>query len=95
MRKYRNCDILEKEERLMKFLKRKLLNKYKNKTGYWVINTRPKELKYLWVAKATGMTYKQVRSLFDKFIENGILEKFKAWDTLNHRKNFYRLRLVE
>lgn len=61
------------------YLKRKLKGKRK-----------PIELKILHIAKATGLTYKQVRSRIDKLVINGKLEVFKAWTGYNNRINYYR-----
>lgn len=49
-----------------------ILNKL-NKRKY---NKRPMELKYLYIAKATESSYKQVRTVMDKLIATKQIEKF-------------------
>lgn len=68
------------------YLKRKLNKKNKDGTK----DTRPKELKILHIAKATGLTYKQTRDRIDKLVTHGKLERFKAWKSYNNRVNYYR-----
>jgi len=56
-------------------------------------NKRPLEMKYLWVAKATGYSYKQVRNVFDKMCKSGLIEKFHKWTKVGdsyRQTNFYR-----
>lgn len=55
-------------------------------------NSRPLEMKYLWIAKATGLTYSQVWRQIDKLVEYGILEKFQSYTTERKTRNFYRLK---
>jgi len=80
----------KKEIELSKYLDRKLRKKYKNKSGEWLRDRRPKELKYLHVAKACGFSYKEVRTRFDWLVKNGIIEKFHAWNQNGTRRNYYR-----
>lgn len=70
---------------LMKRLKKKRLkgNKFDN---------RGKELKYLHIAKATGLTYKQVRTLMDRLVKAGLIEKWAIYSNFNCTHNFYRLK---
>lgn len=53
------------------------------------------DLKYLWIAKAVGLSYSQVRLAMDYLTETGIVEKWQAWETQKNgrivRKNFYRV----
>lgn len=79
-----------KEEQLSKYLDRKLRRNYRNKKGYIFRDRRPKELKYLHMAKASGLTYKQARNRIDYLVKNGILEKFQAWNKNYQRVNYYR-----
>lgn len=81
-----------KEDKLYKYIIRKLDKKYKNKKGERKRDRRPKELIYLHMAKASGLSYKQVRTRIDKLVKNGILEKYQAWSDINKRVNFYRLK---
>lgn len=62
------------------YIKRRLLNrKY---------NSRPKELKILWIAKKVGMTYDQVRYRIKYLIKNN---KIKKWTVSVGGNNPYRI----
>jgi len=61
-------------------------------------NTRPIRLTYNKIAwklnykHQEDITYDEVRGCFALMIENGILEKWRAWDDYNRRANYYRLK---
>lgn len=56
------------------------------------IDRRGVELKYGWIAKHTGLTYKQVRTLMDRMVKAGIIEKWSYNSAINYTHNFYRLK---
>lgn len=74
-------DMILKEDRLLKYLEFKLKNR-KTKRGV--------ELKYGWIAKHLGMTYRQVRYLMDKFVAQGIIERWAYNSTITTTHCFYR-----
>lgn len=57
-------------------------------------NKRPLELKYLWIAKATGYSYQQVRWVVNKLVKSQIIDKYHSWVKLESgryiQRNFYR-----
>jgi len=61
-------------------------------------NTRPIRLTYNKIAYKLNykyqkdITYDEVRGCFKIMIENGILEKWRAWEDYNRRANYYRLK---
>lgn len=49
-----------------------------------------KELKYLHIAKAIGLTYKQVRSRIDKMVKSGRLDRYTTGTNYTKNGNYYR-----
>ena len=52
---------------------------------------RPIELKYLHIAKACGISYKQARLSVNKLIAENLLTKWSSYPDPCTTKNFYRL----
>jgi len=73
---------------LMIYLNRHL-NRYckKNRNK---LDRRPKELKILHIAKATRLSYKQVRTRIDELVRTGVLLRYRAYSSLKKHGNFYR-----
>lgn len=57
-------------------------------------NSRPLELRYLFIAKKLGYSYHQVRHVMDKMVASGIIEKYHTWKEVTpnnwRQKNYYR-----
>lgn len=80
------------EREYIDLLNESIVSKYVlRKLKYRKYNRRPLELKYLYIAKATRLTYKQVRRIMDKMVASKKIEKYQAWEDKNLRRNFYRL----
>lgn len=80
-----------KKEVIWNYISYKLKKRY-IKNGN--IDQRGIELKYNWIAKHTGLTYRQVRYLMDRMVSAGVIEKWSVWENPKCRRNFYRLKEV-
>lgn len=74
----------------MYYLRRHLSKEFRYKDGNIGTNTRPVELKMLYIAKATGLSYKQVRTRIDKLVQDGVLLRYKASYGPTRHGDFYR-----
>lgn len=86
-------DDYKKEKKLIEMIEKRMRCRYwkcSKRKKECVDSCKPKELKILWLAKGSGLTYKQVRTRLNILVDCGILEKYSAWSALNRRRNFYR-----
>ena len=78
--------LAETESKIRKFILRKIDRRKHQR--------KPLEMRYLHVAKATGMSYDQVRRIFYILIKEGTIEAFVKWEKTNQGRyrqiNFYR-----
>lgn len=80
--------VLNNKKEVYLYIKRKSI--YKRK--YY---KRPIQLKYLMIAKACGISYKQARLCVNKLIQENLLTKWSKYPTPCDTQNFYRLKEFE
>lgn len=71
-----------------------LVYKYlKRKRNYRKLKDRNKnvQVNYIWIAKATGLTYKQVRRAVDNLCISGRITRYHTYDEYHRAINWYKI----
>lgn len=83
--------LMQRDRKLIKVVERWLkCRPYKDssKGYYWPV----KEVKILHLAKASGLSYQQVRDRLDKWCREGKIEKWMVATSYQKNGNYYRLK---